>query len=326
LFKNKLIISRNEAYLTAEAQRTQRPRREEKRKRGFPSLLFSLRGLCVLCASAVNLNWIPELLAQSDQFIFEHTRRYSAERQQAAGRAVKPLADARCYAIGMSEKLYIKLVTQSLLFLIVMGALLFLPAGTFDYWEAWAFIAVFVACNLPLTIWVAINDPRLLERRMRAGPTAEKEKAQKIIVTILLLSLAVAVLIPAFDHRFGWSDVPTSVVILGDALIAISYIGFYFVLRENTYGAATVRVEENQKVISTGPYAIVRHPMYAAALILMLGIPLALGSWWGLLALVPGLPALVWRILDEEKLLKRDLPGYAEYTHRMRFRLIPGLF
>src|SRR5262245_9282187 len=163
-------------------------------------------------------NWIPKLLAQSDQFIFEQTRRYSATCQQAAGRAVKSLADARCYAIGMNKKLYIKLVMQSLLFLIVMGALLFLPAGTFDYWEAWAFIAVFVACNLPLTIWVAINDPRLLERRMKAGPTAEKEKSQKIIVTIVLLSMAVAVLIPALDHRFGWSDVPTSVVILGDAL------------------------------------------------------------------------------------------------------------
>jgi len=155
---------------------------------------------------------------------------------------------------------------------------------------------------------------------------AEKEKSQKIIVTIAFLSLAVAALIPALDHRFGWSDAPTSIVILGDALIALSYIGFYFVFKENTYGAATIRVEENQKVISTGPYAIVRHPMYTASLILMLGIPLALGSWWGFLAFVPGVPALVWRILDEERLLKRDLPGYVEYTQRVRFRLIPGLF
>src|SRR5262249_23936135 len=152
------------------------------------------------------------------------------------------------------------------------------------------FIAVFVACNLLITVWVAMNDPRLLERRMRAGPTAEKEKSQKIIVMILLLSLAVAVLIPALDHRFGWSDVHMSVVIFGDALIALSYIGFYFVFRENTYGAATVQVEENQRVISTGLYAIVRHPMYVAALILMLGIPLALGSWWGFLAFVLGIP------------------------------------
>jgi protein-S-isoprenylcysteine O-methyltransferase Ste14 len=226
----------------------------------------------------------------------------------------------------MNKKLYIRLATQSLLFLFVLGALLFLPAGTFDYWQAWVFIAVFVACNLPLTIWVAINDPQLLERRMRAGPAAEKEKSQKIIVTIAFLAFAGELLIPGLDHRFGWSDVPTSIVILGNALIVLSYIGFYFVFRENTYGAATVRVEENQRVISTGPYAIVRHPMYAAALILMLGIPLALGSWWGLLALVPGVPALVWRILDEERLLKRDLPGYAEYMQRMRFRLIPGFF
>jgi protein-S-isoprenylcysteine O-methyltransferase Ste14 len=226
----------------------------------------------------------------------------------------------------MNKKLRIRLATQSILSLFVMGALLFLPAGTFDYWEAWVFIAVFVACNLPLTIWVAINDPQLLERRMRAGPMAEKEKSQKIIMTIALLAFAGEVLIPAFDRRFGWSEVPTSVVILGNALIAISYVGFYFVFRENTYGAATIRVEENQKVISTGPYAVVRHPMYAAALILMLGIPLALGSWWGLLAFVFGVPALVWRILDEERLLKRDLPGYAEYMQRAPFRLIPGLF
>jgi protein-S-isoprenylcysteine O-methyltransferase Ste14 len=166
---------------------------------------------------------------------------------------------------------------------------------------------------------MAINDPRLLERRMRAGPMAEKEKSQKIIVTIVLLSLAAATLIPALDHRFGWSDVPTSIVILGDALIAFAYLGFYLVFRENTFGAATVRVEENQMVISTGPYAIVRHPMYTVSLILMLGIPLALGSWWGLLAFAPGVPALIWRILDEERLLKRDLPGYMEYTQKVRF-------
>ena len=226
----------------------------------------------------------------------------------------------------MNKKLYIRLATQSLLFLFVMGALLFLPAGTFDYWEAWIFIAVFVACNLPLTLWVAINDPQLLERRMRAGPMAEKEKSQKIIMTIAFLAFAGEVLIPGLDRRFGWSDVPAPVVILGNALIAISYVGFYFVFRENTYGAATIRVEENQRVISTGPYAVIRHPMYAAALILMLGIPLALGSWWGLLAFALGVPALVWRILDEERLLKRDLPGYAEYMQRAHFRLIPGLF
>ncbi|HEX2492054.1 MAG TPA: isoprenylcysteine carboxylmethyltransferase family protein, partial [Blastocatellia bacterium] len=120
----------------------------------------------------------------------------------------------------MNKRLYIRLATQSLLFLLVTGALLFLPAGTFDYWEAWVFIAVFIACNIPLTIWVAINDPQLLERRMRAGPTAEKEKSQKIIMTIAFLAFAGEAFIPALDRRFGWSDVPTVVVILGNALIA----------------------------------------------------------------------------------------------------------
>src|SRR4030095_694526 len=215
LFKNKLItlrdkfgdpiqIHRRGAEYAESAQRG-----IEKKKDSF-STLFSARSLrnLRLCDAL-------SLVSENDQFIFERTRRYSAARQQASGRAVKPLADARCYAIGMNKKLYIRLATQSLLFLFVLGTLLFLPAGTFDYWEAWAFIAVFIACNLPLTIWVAINDPQLLERRMRAGPTAEKEKSQKIIVTIAFLAFAGELLIPALDHRFGWSDVSPSIVILG---------------------------------------------------------------------------------------------------------------
>jgi protein-S-isoprenylcysteine O-methyltransferase Ste14 len=223
----------------------------------------------------------------------------------------------------MNKNLYIRVVIQFLLFPIYMGALIFLPAGTFDYWEAWFFVAVLFACSVLITIWLLINDPKLLERRLKAGPAAEKEPAQKGIVAFMLLSFAGSIILPSLDRRFGLSDVPTSVVILGNILIALSYMVFYFVFRENTYGAATIQVEENQRVISTGPYALVRHPMYIGAIIMMLGIPIALGSWWGLLTLIPGVAAIIWRILDEERFLSRNLAGYTEYKNKVRYRLIP---
>ncbi len=188
------------------------------------------------------------------------------------------------------------------------------------------FIAVFFACNLALTAYLVLRDPKLLERRMKVGPAAEKTMTQKIIMTLAFVFFAGVVVVPALDHRYGWSDVATPVVVLGDVLIVVSYLGFYRVFRENTYGAATVRVEEEQKVVSTGPYAIVRHPMYSASLVMSLGIVLALGSWWGLLALVPGILVLGWRLTDEEELLHKDLPGYTEYTRQVRWRLIPGIF
>jgi protein-S-isoprenylcysteine O-methyltransferase Ste14 len=226
----------------------------------------------------------------------------------------------------MNRDLYVKMARQFLLFPIVMGAVLFLPAGTFDYWEAWVFVAVFLLCSLAIAAWLAINDPKLLERRMNVGPAAEKQPTQKLIVALAFLSFAGSAVLPALDRRFGWSDVPVSVVILGDVLIALSYVAFYFVFRENTYGAATIQVAEDQRVISTGPYAVVRHPMYSGALVMMLGIPLALGSWWGFLAVVPGVPVLVWRILDEERFLSGNLAGYTEYKNRVRYRLVPSVW
>jgi protein-S-isoprenylcysteine O-methyltransferase Ste14 len=223
----------------------------------------------------------------------------------------------------MDKNLIIKVLVQLLLFPFVMGALLFLPAGTLDYWEAWVFGAVFFICSAAIGIWLMIKDPKLLERRMKVGPAAEKEPAQKMIMMFALLSFAGLGILSALDHRFGWSYVPTSVVILGEILILLSYLVFYFVLRENTYSASTIQVEENQRVISTGLYALVRHPMYAGALILILAIPLALGSWWGLLMFIPGVAGIIWRLLDEEKFLSKNLAGYTEYMNRVRYRLVP---
>jgi protein-S-isoprenylcysteine O-methyltransferase Ste14 len=221
------------------------------------------------------------------------------------------------------NNLYLKAALRLLQLPIVMAALLLVPAGTLDYWEAWVFIAVFFACSLAITVYLAVKDPQLLARRMKAGPRAEKEKTQKTIMVVAMLSFVAAIVIPALDHRFGWSDVPAFVVMLGNGFVALSYIVFYIVFRENTYGAATIRIAENQTVISTGPYAIVRHPMYGGALLLVLGIPLALGSWWGLVTVVPTVAGLVWRLLDEERFLAANLPGYSDYMRKVRYRLVP---
>jgi protein-S-isoprenylcysteine O-methyltransferase Ste14 len=223
----------------------------------------------------------------------------------------------------MNKKLYIKTAVALIQTPFVMGALLFLPARTFDFREAWVFIAVFFACTLGITVYLAINDPKLLERRMNAGPAAEKEKTQKIIVVVAMIAFAGAIILAAIDYRFGWSNVPVSVVVLGNALIVLGFVMNLFVLRENPFGASTIQIAEGQRVVSTGPYAVVRHPMYTGALILLLGIPLALGSWWGLIMFVASVAGIVWRLLDEERFLSRNLAGYTEYVKKVPYRLIP---
>jgi protein-S-isoprenylcysteine O-methyltransferase Ste14 len=207
--------------------------------------------------------------------------------------------------------------------IVVMGALIFVPAGTLDYWQAWLFLACYFVASLVVSAWLARNDPALLQRRMRGGPFAEGERNQKIIMTITSIAFIALLVVPGLDQRFGWSHMPGAIVVLGDVLLLAGWFGILAVFRANTYAAATIRVEAGQQVISTGPYAIVRHPMYSAALLMMLGMPLALGSWWGVVAWAALLPALAWRLIDEEQVLLRDLDGYADYRRRVRFRLIP---
>jgi protein-S-isoprenylcysteine O-methyltransferase Ste14 len=221
------------------------------------------------------------------------------------------------------NRLYVKAAGKLLQLPFILGALVFLPAWTLAYREAWLFIAVVFACSLAITWDLATRDPKLLERRMKIGPGAEREPAQKIIMVVALLSLAAMPVLSAIDHRLAWSQLPPSVVILGDVLIVVAYVGFYFVLRANTYGAATIEVSEGQRVVSTGPYAIVRHPMYSWALVMMPGVPLALGSLWGLVPVVPAVAGVVWRLLDEERFLSANLPGYVEYMHKVQWRLLP---
>lgn len=209
---------------------------------------------------------------------------------------------------------------------IVMGLVLFVGAGTVHYGQAWVYLAVFFGISTLVTVYLMRRDPALLERRMRGGPTAEPEPSQRIIMWLVSLGFAALVVVPALDRRFGWSHLPSWVALAGNALTVVGFSLIFLVYRENTYGAATIRVTADQRVISTGPYAVVRHPMYASASLYLIGTPLALGSLWGLAPLVLIVPALIWRLLDEERLLARDLPGYTEYQRRVRYRLLPGIW
>jgi protein-S-isoprenylcysteine O-methyltransferase Ste14 len=213
-----------------------------------------------------------------------------------------------------------------LLLSVGMAALLFVPSWTLDYWQAWTFLAVYFASSLAITLYLVKKDPTLLQRRMSGGPTAEKEPAQKIIMSFTSLGFIGLLIVPALDHRFAWSHVPPYVAMAGDLLVLLGYLAIFFVFKENTFSSATIELAPDQKVISTGPYARVRHPMYAGGLVMLLGIPIALGSWWGVLVIVAMMPVLIWRLLDEEKFLARNLPGYSEYQSRVRYRLIPRVW
>jgi protein-S-isoprenylcysteine O-methyltransferase Ste14 len=214
-----------------------------------------------------------------------------------------------------------------LLFLfLVMAALLFIPAGALDYWQAWAFLGVFGASALAITLYLLKKDPKLLERRLSAGPNAEKETSQKIIQTISSIGFTAILVVSALDHRFAWTPLPLYVFLAGDALVALGFLIVFFVYNENTFASATIELAPEQKVISTGLYKLVRHPMYMGAFFLLVGIPLSLGSCWGLFVIALMMPALIWRLLDEEKFLAKNLPGYTEYQNTVRHRLVPFIW
>ena len=220
-------------------------------------------------------------------------------------------------------KTALKLVASSIIGLVVLGFILFYPAGSFDYWQAWVFIATFTIATIVPSLYLARTNPAALQRRMHSGPLAEGRTVQKFIIIGLVFGLVAMMASSAFDHRFGWSSVPAVVCVIGDVLVVAGLTLGVLVVIQNSYAAATVRVEEGQKLASRGLYKLVRHPMYAGSLILMVGIPLALGSYWGLIVLILGLLVLVFRIRDEEKMLNQELAGYSEYAQRVRYRLMP---
>jgi protein-S-isoprenylcysteine O-methyltransferase Ste14 len=219
-----------------------------------------------------------------------------------------------------------KMLVFGLVELVAFGLMLFLPAGTFNYWQAWVFLVVFGLSAWIPTIYLLRTNPVALERRMRGGPTAETRMVQKVVMAGLYLSLAAMTVVSALDHRFGWSRVPTAICLVGDVLVAVGLGVVALVVVQNNHAATIVRVEAGQTVVSTGLYGLVRHPMYTGNVIMMAGLPLALGSYWGLVFVVPGLVVLASRIRDEEQLLQRDLKGYREYTQKVRYRLVPCMW
>ncbi len=220
-------------------------------------------------------------------------------------------------------------IFKSLVFAVLSGALLFVAAGTVAWPQGWIFLALFDGCSLATGIWLGRVDPALLAERMRAPTGAgQKPRDRAIIVAIMALFPAWLVFM-AFDaQRYGWSDMPLWAEVLGAILIAASFWGWIGVLRANSFASSRVRLqpERGQTVISTGPYAVVRHPMYAWAVPFLLGIPLLLGSKWGIAWLLLFVPLLAARIRGEEEMLREGLPGYRDYAAKVRFRLVPGVW
>jgi protein-S-isoprenylcysteine O-methyltransferase Ste14 len=206
---------------------------------------------------------------------------------------------------------------------LVLGAFFFLSAGTTRYWQAWGYMAVTLIPMALIVHYLIRNDPELLKRRLTVREKREKQDAiQKVGAVVWLLVF----LIPGLDQRFGWSSVPWLLVVISDFLVLSGYLMFFLVMKENSYASRIIEVQERQTVISTGPYALVRHPMYLTVLIMLFFSPLALGSFWAVIPTLFTPVLLVLRIWDEEKMLLKELPGYREYTQQTPHRLIPGIW
>ncbi|NOP97379.1 methyltransferase family protein [Mycolicibacterium fortuitum] len=220
-------------------------------------------------------------------------------------------------------KLALQTIASGVFGLALFAVALFWPAGTFHYWQAWVFVAVFMATTMVPSIYLAVRDPAALQRRLHGGPTAETRLVQKIVIWAVTGSAFAAFVLSALDHRFGWSSVPVAVVVLGNVLVAVGLILAQAVVFQNSFAGASIRVEDEQPLVSTGLYGLVRHPMYFGAVLMMFGTPLALGSYWGLLVSILAVPIFGVRIADEEKMLRAELDGYDEYARKVRYRLVP---
>ena len=205
----------------------------------------------------------------------------------------------------------------------VMTLIIILPSGKWDYWQGWMYIATLFIPMFFMFAYLLKNDPALLERRMRMR---EKEAVQRKIISLSYLYFLAAFILPGLDVRFGWSNVPTWVCIMANVFVFAGYMIFFWVLKTNSFTSRVIEVEANQRVISSGPYALVRHPMYTGVIIMYLASPIALGSYWALLPALLVIPLLIARIHNEEQVLLQNLPGYAEYLQKVKFRLLPGIW
>ncbi len=210
--------------------------------------------------------------------------------------------------------------------IVIMSLLFFLPAETFNYWQAWVYLIIFGTSSLLITLFLMKKDVELLKRRIHAGAAAENERIQKIIQAFAQLIFIGIMIIPGFDHRFAWSDVPVYLEVTGDIFVALGFFIVFLVFKENTFTSAIIEIAENQKVISTGPYKFVRHPMYSGALLLLIFTPFALDSFWAFPFVIVMIIIIIYRLLDEEKFLSKNLDGYKSYCQKTRFRLIPRIW
>jgi protein-S-isoprenylcysteine O-methyltransferase Ste14 len=221
------------------------------------------------------------------------------------------------------------MVIQNIAFMGFLGLLLFLPAGTLAWPQAWVFLALFDGCCVAFGLWLRKTDPGLLAERMKSPIGADQKPRDRAVIVAIMVGLAGWLVFIALDaRRFAWSHAPLWAQVLGAALVVVAFYAWTGVLRANSFAVTTVRLqpERGQTVISTGPYAIVRHPMYAYTPLLLVGTSLLLGSLWGLVGVVLLIPLLATRALSEETMLINGLPGYREYAAKVRFRLLPGVW
>ncbi|MBD3671842.1 MAG: isoprenylcysteine carboxylmethyltransferase family protein [Gammaproteobacteria bacterium] len=220
-------------------------------------------------------------------------------------------------------KLLVMAVTRLGLFLVILFGLILGIAGQLSYWQAWMYLFTLLIPMIVVLAYLLVYDPALLARRMQYR---EKEAQQKLIIKLGSALYIFIYLVPALDQRFSWSEIPAWVSIIADGFVLFGYLVFFQVLRVNSYASRTIEVMEGQKLVSTGLYGIVRHPMYVGNIMMFVATPIALGSLWGLIPIVPFIGIMVYRILNEESVLVRDLPGYSDYQNQVRYRLIPGVW
>jgi len=225
--------------------------------------------------------------------------------------------------IKNSKNFWVKGISLLALTVVVTGLLLFLPAGSFNYWQAWLFMGVLFIPFIFVVLYLIRNNPDLIERRLRFK---EKEAGEKTIIKLSQVVFFIGILVPGFDYRFGWSHVPFWLVIAADIVIFLGYMLIFLTFKENSYASRIVEVEKKQKICTTGPYAIIRHPMYAGIIPMYISVPLALGSYYALIFFVPTIGVVFYRIFDEEKILSKNLKGYREYMKKVKYRLIPGIW
>jgi protein-S-isoprenylcysteine O-methyltransferase Ste14 len=221
------------------------------------------------------------------------------------------------------QQLISKALSRFIPGIIILSALMFISAGTINYWNAWLFMGELFIPMLLVLVYLIIWDPELLLKRLNAN---EKEKTQQKVVLITLIMFLSAFIISGLDYRYKWSSVPLLIVLISATMVLTGYILFFIVMRQNSYASRVVEIQEKQKVIDTGLYGIVRHPMYSAAILMFMSMPLVLGSFYALIPLLIFPFQMGIRMRNEEQILEKGLDGYIEYKKRVRYKIIPFLW